>query len=78
MLYFGFDTLGLHRIEATIDPGNERSIRVAEKLGMSLEGRMRERFRSPNGWRDSLLYATREDEWLDRPRSRRAGVTSTT
>ena len=66
MLDLGFDRLGLHRIEATIEPDNSASIRVAEKLGMRLEGRMRERFSTPNGWRDSLLYATTEDEWRSR------------
>lgn len=66
MLDFGFDQLGLHRIEATIDPENAASVRVAEKLGMRLEGRMKERFSTPDGWRDSLLYATTEDEWRTR------------
>ena len=63
MLDLGFGRLGLHRIEATIEPDNTASVRVAEKLGMRLEGRMKERFSTPNGWRDSLLYATTEDEW---------------
>lgn len=68
MVDFGFDRLGLHRIEATIDPQNAASVRVAEKLGMRLEGHMKERFSTPDGWRDSLLYATTEDEWRERTR----------
>ena len=35
---FGFEILGLHRIEARFMKGNERSLRVMEKLGMSFEG----------------------------------------
>ena len=35
---FGFEALGLHRIEAKFMEGNERSRRVMEKLGMSFEG----------------------------------------
>ena len=35
---FGFETLGLHRIEARFMVGNEASQRVMEKLGMSPEG----------------------------------------
>ena len=66
VLDLGFDTLGLHRIEATIEPDNRASIRVAEKLGMRLAGRMKERFRFPDGWRDSFLYATTEQEWRER------------
>ena len=66
MLDFGFDALELHRIEATIEPDNAASIRIAEKLGMRLEGRMKERFNTPDGWRDSLLYAATEQEWRGR------------
>ena len=35
---FGFETLGLHRIEARFMKGNDASLRVMEKLGMSFEG----------------------------------------
>ena len=35
---FGFDVLGLHRIEAKFMRGNDASLRVMEKLGMSFEG----------------------------------------
>ena len=35
---FGFSELGLHRIEARFMKGNDRSLRVMEKLGMSFEG----------------------------------------
>jgi RimJ/RimL family protein N-acetyltransferase len=63
MLGFGFDSLGLHRIEATVEPSNARSVRVIEKLGLRLEGTLKERFRTPDGWKDSLLYGILEDEW---------------
>ena len=35
---FGFEMLGLHRIEARFMKGNAASLRVMEKLGMSFEG----------------------------------------
>ena len=38
VMEFGFCELGLHRIEARFMKGNERSLRVMEKLGMSFEG----------------------------------------
>lgn len=38
LLRFGFDTLGLERIEAKFIEGNARSLRVMEKLGMRFEG----------------------------------------
>ena len=53
----GFSQLGLHRIWATAHPENAASIRVLERVGMRYEGRLRDHFRVPGGWRDSLLYA---------------------
>lgn len=34
ILDYGFETLGIHRIEALIIPDNTRSVRLAERLGM--------------------------------------------
>lgn len=42
VIRFGFDRLGLHRIEARFMQGNEASLRVMEKIGMSFEGFERE------------------------------------
>lgn len=64
---FGFENLGLHRIEATCDPENPASRRVLEKLGMRLEGQRRHDFFVRGTWRDSLLFAILEDEWRARP-----------
>ena len=55
---FGFVEMGLHRIEAHIDPENVRSARVAERLGFACEGVLRQ-----NVWRagvffDTCVYAT--------------------
>lgn len=57
IIQFGFQQLGLHRIEATTAPNNVGSGRVLEKVGMIYEGRSRD-FRLVRGrWRDSLRYA---------------------
>lgn len=40
---YGFKTIGLNRIEATITPGNDASVRVLEKIGYQREGLVRER-----------------------------------
>ncbi len=42
VLAFGFEELGLHRIEAKYICGNDRSRRVMEKVGMTYEGIRRE------------------------------------
>ncbi|MBR2353528.1 MAG: GNAT family N-acetyltransferase, partial [Clostridia bacterium] len=39
---YGFETLGLHRIEAKFMQGNDASLHVMEKLGMRLEGYRRD------------------------------------
>ncbi|WP_158841126.1 GNAT family N-acetyltransferase [Saccharothrix deserti] len=60
---FGFTALKLHRISSAIGPDNLASIRVAEKLGMVHEGRIRDHVFTNGAWRDSKLYAILEHEW---------------
>jgi ribosomal-protein-alanine N-acetyltransferase len=42
LINFGFEVMGLHRIEATTHTENQRSQRVLEKLGFQREGVLRE------------------------------------
>jgi RimJ/RimL family protein N-acetyltransferase len=51
----GFDVLGLHRMEARIDPGNVASIKLAGRLGFRPEGALRDRTRNADGSREDLL-----------------------
>jgi [ribosomal protein S5]-alanine N-acetyltransferase len=53
LLQFGFTDLTLHRIWATCRP----AARVLEKVGMQLEGQLRDHILIRGQWRDSLLYA---------------------
>jgi ribosomal-protein-alanine N-acetyltransferase len=57
LVRFAFDTLGIHRVEATCHPENAASARVLEKAGLELEGRLRGHLLVRGAWRDSLLYA---------------------
>ena len=62
VLDFGFDTLGLHRIEAQHETDNPASGRVMEKCGMTLEGTLRGRVFNKGRFSDVRLYAIlRED-----------------
>jgi ribosomal-protein-alanine N-acetyltransferase len=62
VLHLALGELQLHRVEATCSPANMESIRVLEKVGMHLEGRLRENVHVRGAWRDSLLYAVLEGE----------------
>ena len=56
-----FNELGLHRLEANIQPGNEASIRLVESLGFECEG-YSPRYLKINGrWRDHERWALLSD-----------------
>ncbi len=52
-----FLDLGLHRVEAGIEPHNRRSIRLARSLGMRLEGRKKLAAYLRGSWVDLMVYA---------------------
>ena len=59
---YGFETLGLIRIDARVRTGNAASVRVLEKVGYQREGLLRRAALKDGVPVDSLLYAIlRED-----------------
>jgi ribosomal-protein-alanine N-acetyltransferase len=63
IMRFGFDHLNLHRIWARSNADNQAAGRVLEKLGMQLEGRLRENEYFKGRWWDTILYAILDSEW---------------
>jgi ribosomal-protein-alanine N-acetyltransferase len=62
MISIGFDDLSLHRIEAGIEPGNTRSIKLARSLGMRREGVKKRAVFLRKHWVDLIMYTlTAED-----------------
>jgi RimJ/RimL family protein N-acetyltransferase len=61
-----FGTMGLHRLEADIDPRNASSIRLVERLGFKREGHLRERFFVAGEIQDSLIYGLLGADWSSR------------
>ena len=57
---FAFETLRAQRVEIRTDDRNERSWRVAERLGYRLEGVLRNESRDAYGLRDTRIYAVTE------------------
>jgi RimJ/RimL family protein N-acetyltransferase len=54
---YGFEELGLRRIEIVVDVDNARSRRVAEKAGATREGIARNRLSSKDEPRDAYMYS---------------------
>lgn len=67
----GFDVLGLHKLTLRIAVGNIGSERVAEKLGFTREGVLREELLIRGNWVDHTLYSMLEGEFR---RARRQAV----
>lgn len=74
LLAFGFQVLRMHRIWAWCVAENRASAHVLEKIGMQLEGRLRENRWMKDRWWDTLLYALLEHEWWARHSSRSEGM----
>ncbi len=58
-----FAALDTHRVEAEIEPGNQRSIRLAERLGFRPEGLLRDRMWVADQPRSLWMYALLRPEW---------------
>jgi len=64
LIKFGFNELGLHRIEAKCDPENTASYRIMERNGMKREGLLRHEKNIRGEWRDNYIYSILENELL--------------
>ncbi len=63
LINLGFKELGLHKIELTCFGYNVQSQRVAEKLGFTLEARIRDRKDAQGNRCDDLRYGLLKSEW---------------
>jgi ribosomal-protein-alanine N-acetyltransferase len=57
-----FEQLAVHRIEALVEPTNERSLGLVRKLGFTHEGLLRERILDEH-WIDTEVWSLLEHEW---------------
>jgi RimJ/RimL family protein N-acetyltransferase len=63
LLVMAFGELGMHRAWAQIDPRNEASARLCERLGMRREAYFREDIWFKGEWGDTAIYALLAAEW---------------
>jgi RimJ/RimL family protein N-acetyltransferase len=63
LLQLGFEDFGLHRMIGRIEPRNEASARVLERLGMRPEAHFVENEYVKGEWQSEAIYAILEREW---------------
>ena len=63
MLDWALPTLGLHRVEADVDPRNDGSRRLLLRLGFRSEGVLRERYFVGDEVSDTELFGLLASEW---------------
>jgi RimJ/RimL family protein N-acetyltransferase len=64
VLGIAFDTIGLHRVVAELDPRNDASIALCKRLGMREEAFFVKDLWFKGDWADTGMYALLRDEWL--------------
>jgi len=64
LLHLAFDQLGLHRVNARVDPRNEASLRLGARLGMREEAHLVSNELFKSAWSDEIDLALLEHEWI--------------
>jgi [ribosomal protein S5]-alanine N-acetyltransferase len=64
VIRFGWERMGLNRIEADCSADNAASIRVLEKVGFRPEGRQRDQYYEEDGYHDLLLWGLLKREYV--------------
>ncbi|MEV0534181.1 GNAT family protein [Kitasatospora sp. NPDC050463] len=67
LIDYAFTTRGLHRIEWHTSPANIRSRALAQRLGMRLDGTMRETHLVNGAYLDSEIWSLLAHEWKPTP-----------
>jgi RimJ/RimL family protein N-acetyltransferase len=65
VLRHAFETMGLYRIEADVDPSNAASLALLQRLGFRREGLLRSRFFVGGERCDSVILGLHREEWSD-------------
>lgn len=71
ILAYGFETMGLNRVESLIDPTNATSIQLVERLGFHRDGVLRENTFFRGRFIDDAVYSVLRREWQARPDAKR-------
>ncbi len=63
LIDYVFRTIEVHRLAATIDPRNLKSVALIERLGFRLEGTFLEDEFFKEEWVNTAIYALRKSEY---------------
>jgi ribosomal-protein-serine acetyltransferase len=63
LITYLFDEVGMHRVELRACVGNERSRKVAVRLGFQEEGVMRKAMLRLGQWDDMVIYGLLREDW---------------
>lgn len=63
VLAYVFGEIGLHRLDADVDPENLASLALLKKFGFRREGLTRESFLVHGRWHDSVILGLLEDDY---------------
>ena len=66
LLAYLFGKLGLHRVTASIDPENTKSLALVRNLGMRQEATFIQNVWNGTDWEDECVYALLREEWEKR------------
>jgi len=67
LVRYAFGTLDLRRLEADVDPRNESSLRLLDRVGFRREGLLRERWNVGDEVQDTAFLGLLAREWRDGP-----------
>ncbi|MCM3129460.1 MULTISPECIES: GNAT family protein [unclassified Paenibacillus] len=63
VLQYGFETMGLNRIEALVDPRNTASQQLLHALSFQCEGLLRQLHYTSTGYKDMQMHSILFEEW---------------
>lgn len=73
LLDYSFSELQLHRVVASADCENTRSLALMERVGMRREGHFLQSMWFKGRWSDDCMYAILRDEWQEKKRMKDEG-----
>lgn len=59
-----FNNLNKHRITASVDPRNTKSLALLERIGMRKEAHFKKSLWFNEQWADDIVYAILKEEWI--------------